>query len=68
MKNYKKMSKQALLREFVKEKQHWNRLPRRESFSGLALADNLEAIQQLMEKRGYTFKPFYMEIGIEGGW
>ena len=67
VKNYTKMSKVRLLREFEKEKDNWRRLPRKGSFSGLAVSERLDTIQQLMEKRGYTFKPLYMEITIEVG-
>jgi hypothetical protein len=66
-KNYSKMNKARLLKEFEKEKSNFNSLPRKGSFSELAIADRLNSIQQLMEKRGYTFKPFYMEIDVEIG-
>lgn len=62
--NYKKMSKARLLREFEREKKNWFSLPRRSSFSGLAVSDRLERIQQLMESRGYDFKPVFMEINM----
>jgi hypothetical protein len=66
-KNYTKMSKQRLLREFEKEKKNWFSLPRRSSYSGLAVSSRLDRIQQLMVKRRYSFKPVYMEITIEVG-
>lgn len=65
-KNYTKMSRTRLLREFEKEKANWKSLPRKSSFSGLAISERLEKIQQLMEKRGYDFNPIYMEINMFG--
>ena len=66
-KNYSKMSKKELLKEFEAEKKNWNGLQKRGSFSGLAISGRLDTIQQLMEERGYAFKPIYMEINIEVG-
>lgn len=63
-KNYTKMNKDRLLLEFEKEKKNWRSLPRRDSFSGFAISDRLNKIQQLMFKRGYSFKPHYTEITI----
>lgn len=65
-KNYTKMNKARLLKEFEKEKKNWKSLPRKSSFSGLAVSGRLDSIQQLMEKRGYDFEPFYMEINMFG--
>ena len=61
------MNKARLLREFKKEKMNWGCLPRKDSFSGLAIADNLNRIQQTMHRRGYNLKPLYMEINVEVG-
>jgi len=61
------MNKARLLKEFEKEKINWGCLPRKDSFSGLGTADRLNRIQQTMHRRGYDFKPLYMEINIEIG-
>lgn len=65
-KNYTKMSKARLFREFEKEKKNWKSLPRKSSFGGLAVSGHLNSIQQLMEKRGYDFESFHTEINIFG--
>ena len=65
--DYKKLKKTELLKQFEIEKKKFNSLPRRDSFSGLAISDRCNRIQQEMFRRGYDFKPFYMEIDIEVG-
>lgn len=59
------MNKARLIAAFETEKQNFNRLPRRDSFSGLAVSERCNKIQQIMFARGYKFKPFITEINIE---
>ena len=60
--NYKKASTKTLLKKFEVLKREWNDLPRRSSFSGLYVSGELDELQQMLEKRGVDFQPFYMDI------
>jgi hypothetical protein len=62
--DYSKLTKKELLEQFEIEKKNWNSLPRKSSFSGLAVSSRLDKIQQTMESRGYDFEPIYMEINM----
>ena len=64
---YSKMSEKRLRAELKKESEAFSRLPRRDSFSGLAIGGRLDEIQQEMRRRGLKWKPFYAEISIEVG-
>lgn len=61
----KKMSSEKLMQKLAKLKKDWASLPRRDSFSGIGIGGELNAIQQTLEARGVKFDPIYMEISIE---
>jgi len=62
--DYDKMTESELQEQFEIEKKNWRQCPRKDSFSGLAISERCEKIQQTMEVKGYNFDPFYMEINI----
>lgn len=65
-KKYTKMSSVRLLKELEKEKKNWKSLPKRNSFSGLAVSGRLEEIQQVLERREIEFEPIYTTINFWG--
>ena len=62
--DYDKMTEAELKEQFAIEKTNWRRCPRKDSFSGLAISERCEKVQQTMEEKGIDFEPFYMTINI----
>jgi tRNA splicing ligase len=62
--DYSKLNQKDLVEQFEIEKKNWASLPRKSSFSGLAISGRLDKIQQIMKSRGYDFEPIYMEINM----
>lgn len=72
MPKVKKTAKQQteydkLKQELCKLHEKWRRLPRRESFSGLHIADKIVETQNKLSKMGYKGNTFNPEINIEIG-
>jgi hypothetical protein len=66
MPNYSKYSTARLLKSLAREKKMWHSLPRKSSFSGLAVSGRLEKIQTILENREAKFEPIYTEINMLG--
>jgi broad specificity phosphatase PhoE len=65
--DYDKMTEAELREQFDIERKNWKQCPKKGSFSGLAISERCEKIQQIMDERGYDFIPLYMTINVDIG-
>lgn len=55
-KYYGRLNSQRLLQEFTRQKKEWQRLPRKDSFGGIEVANQLEAIEEILIRRNLSYK------------